>query len=125
MDFDDADDNDYKDDDDDSNDERVDRTGDTHMSDAATAAAASVARTAQEEEDAAMAKRLQEEMYAEPSGSAGGSDDVRAPISRTTEVLVEPSYGGYDDFSSSVYQEMQRHQQARSRLPVHPLSLLC
>ncbi|KAK4200022.1 hypothetical protein QBC40DRAFT_75826 [Triangularia verruculosa] len=62
---------------------------------------AGVARAAQEDEDAAMARRLQEELY-NPSGSgagpaAGGLDDdgVRAPMARTTEVLVAP--GGYED----------------------------
>lgn len=46
-----------------------------------------VARNAQEEEDAAMARRLQEEMYSENPSSADG---VRAPIERTTETLVAP-----------------------------------
>ncbi|KUL87321.1 hypothetical protein ZTR_03369 [Talaromyces verruculosus] len=44
------------------------------------------------EDDAAMARRLQEEMY------AGGADDVRAPIARTTETLVGPGAEGYGDF---------------------------
>lgn len=71
-----------------------------------------IARTAQEAEDAAMAKRLQEEMYAETGTGAGAtSPDVRAPIARTTEVLVEPSYGGYGDYgggASSIYEQMRR-----------------
>ncbi|KAH9999730.1 hypothetical protein F4779DRAFT_605169 [Xylariaceae sp. FL0662B] len=46
-----------------------------------------IARTAQEEEDAAMARRLQEEMYSENPTSADG---VRAPIARTTETLAAP-----------------------------------
>lgn len=44
------------------------------------------------EDDAAMARRLQEEMY------AGGADDVRAPIARTTETLVGPGAEDYGDF---------------------------
>ncbi|KAI7973405.1 hypothetical protein EIK77_008314 [Talaromyces pinophilus] len=44
------------------------------------------------EDDAAMARRLQEEMY------ASGADDVRAPIARTTETLVGPGADGYGDF---------------------------
>ncbi|KAL0938462.1 UBX domain protein [Colletotrichum truncatum] len=62
---------------------------------AANAQVEAIARTAQEEEDAAMAKRLQEELYSERgTGGAGGAaqDDVRSPIARTTETLV----GGYD-----------------------------
>ncbi|KAK6361943.1 hypothetical protein TWF730_005649 [Orbilia blumenaviensis] len=55
------------------------------------------------EDDEAMARRLQEEMYAEAGGSGGGSrnagsswreeemmNGVRAPIARTTETLVGP-----------------------------------
>ncbi|KAF3102785.1 hypothetical protein TWF569_011769 [Orbilia oligospora] len=52
------------------------------------------------EDDEAMARRLQEELYAEPGGSgsrnAGSSwreediDGVRAPMARTTETLVGP-----------------------------------
>lgn len=64
-----------------------------------------VAARAQEEEDAAMAKRLQEELYQGGSQGAGGAggpggvdDDVRAPIGRTTETLVAPEgpWGGDD-----------------------------
>ncbi|ERS99636.1 UBX domain protein (Ubx5) [Sporothrix schenckii 1099-18] len=104
---------------------------DTHMSDAA--AAETVARSAQEEEDAAMAKRLQEEMYAEPAGGGGGGgdDDIRAPMGRTTEMLVEPSYvggsGGYGSYGGyggdSIYDQMrlQRTRQA-ARGPRNPFN---
>lgn len=54
-------------------------------------------RIAQENDDAAMARRIQEEMY---GGSAPATDieGVRAPIARTTETLVAPSgYGGMED----------------------------
>jgi len=57
--------------------------------------AVTVARTAQEEEDAAMAKRLQEELYA---GQGADEEGVRAPMARTTETLVAPdAYGGPDE----------------------------
>ncbi|KXX75695.1 UBX domain-containing protein 5 [Madurella mycetomatis] len=56
--------------------------------------AVNVARAAQEEEDAAMAKRLQEELYSGQPADEGG---VRAPMARTTETLVEPAYGSADD----------------------------
>ncbi|EED21702.1 UBX domain protein (Ubx5), putative [Talaromyces stipitatus ATCC 10500] len=46
------------------------------------------------EDDAAMARRLQEELYA--GGDSG--DNVRAPIARTTETLVGPGADGYGDY---------------------------
>ncbi|KAH7062063.1 hypothetical protein B0J12DRAFT_224833 [Macrophomina phaseolina] len=46
------------------------------------------------EDDEAMARRLQEEMYG-ATGSTGESE-VRAPMARTTETLVGPG-GGYDE----------------------------
>jgi hypothetical protein len=50
-----------------------------------------VAAAADREDDEAMARRLQEELYA---GGAVDSDGVRAPIARTRETLVGPdSYG--------------------------------
>ncbi|OAA53926.1 uas [Niveomyces insectorum RCEF 264] len=114
-----------------------DNARDSQMTDAA--AAVTVARTAQEEEDEAMAKRLQEEMYAETAGggSVGGggaastTDGIRAPMGRTTEVLVEPSYGGlgggagiggvggYSDFGeTSLFEQMRRRRRARG--PANP-----
>lgn len=62
-------------------------------------------RIAQESDDAAMAQRLQQEMYGE---GAMASDGVRAPIQRTTETLVAPSgYGGdQDDFHA--YEQMRQ-----------------
>lgn len=88
--------------------------------------AAAVARNAQEEEDAAMAKRLQEELYG--GGGAGGQgasggDDVRAPIARTTETLMAPSYGyGEDDMdnAAAVMEQLRRRQHRRSMH--HPYS---
>jgi UBX domain-containing protein 7 len=72
--------------------------------DTSVAQVAEIARTAQEEEDAAMAKRLQEELYSE---NATG-DGVRSPIARTTETLVDP-YG--DGGFHSTFSDFQRQQQ--------------
>jgi hypothetical protein len=59
------------------------------------------------EDDAAMARRLQEEMYggggpggAQGAGSGNGDFDdegVRAPMARTTETLVGPGAADFDD----------------------------
>ncbi|KAF3906532.1 hypothetical protein ABW20_dc0107457 [Dactylellina cionopaga] len=62
------------------------------------------------EDDEAMARRLQEELYAETSGGnasgwqEGDFDDVRAPMARTTETLVGPD----DDY-------LRRMVEARNR----------
>ncbi|KAF2876822.1 hypothetical protein BDV95DRAFT_602783 [Massariosphaeria phaeospora] len=50
------------------------------------------ARQANVEDDEAMARRLQEEMYGGggPGQGAGQEEDVRAPMQRTTETLVGP-----------------------------------
>ncbi|GJC83289.1 UBX domain-containing protein 5 [Colletotrichum liriopes] len=91
---------------------------------AANAQVAAIARSAQEEEDAAMAKRLQEELYGGgPGGGAGGSggglgggqDDVRSPIARTTETLV----GGYEgddgmDMDTIIRAQMRQREAARA-----------
>ncbi|KAK2751929.1 hypothetical protein FQN55_008671 [Onygenales sp. PD_40] len=75
-----------------------------------------------EEDDAAMARRLQEELY------AGGDnfrapvdpDGVRAPMARTTETLVGPGADmGFDDdgLDSAVMRQIQARQQARAGRP--------
>ncbi|RCI10160.1 hypothetical protein L249_8592 [Ophiocordyceps polyrhachis-furcata BCC 54312] len=67
-------------------------------------------RALQEEEDAAMAQRLQEELY---QGGQGDNDGVRAPIARTTETLIapDPAWGGDDeDISSAFLEEMRRRR---------------
>lgn len=46
------------------------------------------------EDDAAMARRLQEELYA----GGDSAEQVRAPMARTTETLVGPGAEGYGDF---------------------------
>lgn len=52
------------------------------------------------ENDAAMAQRLQEELYA----GGDSADNVRAPIARTTETLVGPGADDYGDFDSVLSQ---------------------
>lgn len=70
--------------------------------------AVNVARQAQEDEDAAMAKRLQEELYAgQPTDESG----VRAPMARTTETLIAPSYNDDDDGHAAVLEQLRRRQQ--------------
>ncbi|KAK6953984.1 hypothetical protein Daesc_003946 [Daldinia eschscholtzii] len=68
-----------------------------------------IARSAQEEEDAAMARRLQEEMYSENHGSMDG---VRAPIAQTTETLAapDPSWGLDDDREAAVIEQLRRRR---------------
>ncbi|PGH27847.1 hypothetical protein AJ80_00397 [Polytolypa hystricis UAMH7299] len=73
------------------------------------------------EDDLAMARRLQEELYAGGDSHATRSDDVRAPIARTTETLVGPGADyGYDDdeeqgpMNSAILQQLRARQQARN-----------
>jgi hypothetical protein len=51
------------------------------------------------EDDEAMARRLQEEMYGGGEPGGAGADEVRAPMQRTTETLVGPgaNWGPADD----------------------------
>ena len=71
------------------------------------------------EDDEAMARRLQEEMY---GSTARSPEDVRAPISRTTETLVGPGstsygggYGGDDeDVEALIAQQMAARQARRA-----------
>ncbi|KAH6650421.1 hypothetical protein F5144DRAFT_44407 [Chaetomium tenue] len=86
---------------------------------------ASVARRAQEEEDAAMAKRLQDELFSGPAGADEASDAVRAPMARTTETLIGPSFGGEDDDDdahAAVLEQLRRRQQARARPTNNPFA---
>jgi hypothetical protein len=80
---------------------------------------AAVARAAQEEDDAAMARRLQEEMYGQGGGGGGGgaAEEVRAPMSRTTETLVGPdlSWGLEDDREAAVLEQLRRRRQPPSK----------
>jgi UBX domain-containing protein 7 len=94
--------------------------------------AARVARTAQEDEDAAMAKRLQEELYQQPGmGDALGEDGVRAPIARTTETLVAPGgpYMGGDDDEDDAHaimlEQLRRREIARRAGESRPILSTC
>ncbi|KAG2167368.1 hypothetical protein VTO58DRAFT_100773 [Aureobasidium pullulans] len=71
------------------------------------------------EDDEAMARRLQQEAY----GSAGGEDDVRAPMARTTETLVGPGsrWGpagdDEDDINAAVAEQMLARQRRANTRP--------
>lgn len=66
------------------------------------------------DDDEAMARRLQEEMY----GSNGGEQAIRAPIARTTEVLAGPGATDYysGPVTDAVQERMQAFQDRRSEL---------
>ncbi|CAK7267912.1 UBX domain protein Ubx2 [Sporothrix epigloea] len=110
--IDDSDDNDFNMDSEEPEDlEDFDDDEDDDLIDTSTNDAAAVAQKAQEEEDAAMAKRLQNEMYSEaPTGARGAGDDelIRAPIGRTTEMLVDSSYsGGFGEYDDASYEQLR------------------
>jgi hypothetical protein len=75
--------------------------------------AAAIGRAADFEDDEAMARRMQEEMYA-GGDAAGGfdADGVRAPIARTTETLIGGSGGpwGHEDMEAAIAQQMRMRQ---------------
>lgn len=79
------------------------------------AEAANIARQAQEEEDAAMAKRLQEELYSGFGQQGNAEEGVRAPMARTTETLVGPSFGEDDEGNAALYEQMRRRHQTRGK----------
>lgn len=98
------------DDDDDDNDDDADEPFDIPDDDDDGTSHAALQRIAQESDDAAMAQRLQQEMYGE---NAAGADGVRAPIARTTETLVAPTgYGGMeeDDYGHMLDQMRRRNR---------------
>ena len=57
------------------------------------------------EDDAAMARRLQEEMYR--GDHIDDSDGVRAPLARTTETLVGPEPDLDDDMHASILSQLR------------------
>lgn len=77
---------------------------------------AAVGRAADVEDDAAIARRMQEELYGEASGGLDG-DGIRAPDARRTETLV----GGMDAsgidprsyMNAAVAEQMRRRQAHR------------
>lgn len=70
------------------------------------------------DDDEAMARRLQEEMYGSGGGGGGagggfGEDGVRAPMARTTETLVGPGSAGFDDpddMNAAVFEQLARRR---------------
>lgn len=69
------------------------------------------------EDDEAMARRMQEELYGGSDGAAPNSNDVRAPIARTTETLVggpDEGWWGQDDMQAAVLQQMRARPQPRA-----------
>ncbi|KAH7077204.1 hypothetical protein FB567DRAFT_596386 [Paraphoma chrysanthemicola] len=69
------------------------------------------------EDDEAMARRLQEEMYG--GGGAPGPEEVRAPIGRTTETLLGPgsNWGAADedeDVDAMVQEQLARRRAGRA-----------
>lgn len=69
------------------------------------------------EDDAAMARRLQEEMYGERG--ADNEDEVRAPMARTTETLVGPEADFDDDMHSHILSQLRARRGGRYRLTKH------
>lgn len=97
---------------------------DDEMSDFAPPAHASTppSRTlADTEDDEAMARRLQEEMYGGGPGGAASPEDVRAPMQRTTETLVGPgsNWGPADDDVDDMVQEQLAHRRAAATGMAH------
>lgn len=98
----------------DSDDDAMDVEEDGNASKSASAAppAGGGGQNGTYEDDEAMARRLQEEMYAggDMGGDAGrdyDADGVRAPIARTTETLLGPG---------SMYNDPDPHQAALDML---------
>ncbi|KAI2635337.1 hypothetical protein GGS21DRAFT_515349 [Xylaria nigripes] len=85
-----------------------------------------IARNVQEEEDAAMARRLQEELFEPNSGSGTDNDGVRAPIAQTTEVLAGPelSWNPMGDHEPSMYDPSSAYSSRprRNRNPPNPFN---
>ncbi|KAL5340531.1 hypothetical protein BJX70DRAFT_361279 [Aspergillus crustosus] len=63
------------------------------------------------EDDAAMARRLQEEMY----GGQEPADEVRAPMARTTETLVGPEADFGGDMHESILSQLRTRQRRGNR----------
>jgi hypothetical protein len=62
------------------------------------------------DDDEAMARRLQEQMY----GGPNNEDEVRAPMARTTETLVGPG-ADYDDDGDDMHTNILSQLRARQR----------
>ncbi|WEW60067.1 UBX domain protein Ubx2 [Emydomyces testavorans] len=66
------------------------------------------------EDDLAMARRLQEELYA--GGDSMDTDTVRAPMARRTETLVGPN-ADFDDMDSEILRQVRAGTRARGGRP--------
>jgi hypothetical protein len=71
------------------------------------------------EDDEAMARRLQEEMYGGGASGGAGADEVRAPIGRRVETLVGPgsNWGPADDeedLDAMVQEQLARRRTGRA-----------
>ena len=80
------------------------------------------------EDDEAIARRLQDEMYGSAGPGPGNTDPegVRAPIGRTTETLLGPSADWRDDpeeMNAAIAEQMMARQQRRCELP-HPFAIV-
>lgn len=69
------------------------------------------------EDDEAMARRLQEQIYGAggSGGGAGEGDDVRAPMARTTETLVGPEEDFDDGMHTSILSQLRSRGQRSNR----------
>jgi len=67
------------------------------------------------EDDEAMARRLQQEMYG-AQGAGAGEQDVRAPMARTTQTLLGPSSDDWrnddSELDRAVLEQMSRRHRA-------------
>ena len=82
---------------------------------------ASQPRIPEVEDDEAMARRLQEEMYGGAGDSTGGDPEqpIRAPIARQTEVLAGPGasdYYGGSTLDDAIQERMQAFQTRRGKV---------
>jgi hypothetical protein len=89
---------------------------------ASRAAAAAAAQAVDYEDDEAIARRMQEELYAGGDASGGyDADGVRAPIGRRTETLVGGPDGDWppEDMHAAVLQQMRaRSNRQRTYRPL-------
>lgn len=70
------------------------------------------------EDDEAMARRLQEEMYG-GAGGAGDVEEVRAPMARTTEMLATPDMdwrNDPDEMQAAVAEQLLARQRRQGEL---------
>ena len=66
------------------------------------------------DDDAAMARRLQEEMYGGQNNADVDEDGVRAPMARTTETLVGPEADFDDgDMHANILEQLRARQSRR------------